>query len=86
MIPLPNIPNFDAPEKPEDDIVLKPVHIIRQDGSNEIAYVQDLARHAEVHSTTHRLHKQLTIVYLVVGTAALMLSAYATVKMLRQKN
>lgn len=86
MIGLPNIPNFDAPEKPEDDIVLKPVHIVRQDGSNEIAYVQDLSSQAEAHTTTHKLHKHLTIVYLIVGTLALVLSAYATVKMMKQKN
>ena len=80
MIYLPNIPNMDAPEKPEDEITLRPVRIVHEDGTNAMAYVQDLTTHADLHRKSHRLHKRLTIIYLAVGTVALALSAYATIK------
>lgn len=81
-----NIPRWDAPSTPgEDEITLKPVNIIHASGQQETAYVQDLSVHAQAHTTTHKLHKHLTLVYLGVGILALTLSAWATVKMMHKK-
>ncbi len=84
MVNLPNIPNFEAPDKPQDDIVLKPVRIVHTNGLSETAYVQDLTQQSEIHTTHHKAHKYLVIIYLSVGTLALALSAYGTVKMLQK--
>jgi hypothetical protein len=80
-----NIPNFEGPDKPQDDIVLKPVRIVHTNGQIETAYVQDLTQQSEIHTTHHHVHKHLVIIYLTVGTLALALSAYATMKMLKKK-
>ena len=82
MFNLPSIPNFDPPEEPVQQIVLKPANIVHTDGTAEKVYVQDLGTQHKEHQKHAVLHKRLTIIYLLVGTVALALSAYATVKML----
>lgn len=81
---IPVIPNVDAPDKPEE-ITLKPALIMHADGSQETVYIQDIEEPLKQHLSAHKVHKHLTIIYLVVGTIALTLSVVATIITIKNK-
>ena len=78
------MPNIDMPQPSDNNIILKPAQIILSDGSTQMAYVQDLSTANADQGKHLKLHKRLTILYLIVGTAALSLSIYVTIKMLHK--
>jgi len=69
-------------------MVLTAVQLVHADGNTETAYVQLPATPAPAKAPAHqKIHSHMIIIYLAVGTLALSLSAYGTIKMLsKNKN
>lgn len=65
----------------ETPIRIKPVLITRPDGSTETVYISDDAT-----TKNWNIHNHLTVIYLIVGTVSLALTAYVTYLHLKQRS
>lgn len=83
MILLPALSGLNSGEG--QNISLQPVPVTHPDGSTGTAYVSQPDTAAKQNSA-NKLHKHLIVVYLLVGTISLALSAYATLRLLHKKN
>lgn len=70
-----------ASEKP---VVLQRATVLHFDGATEPVLVQQPAPPASSPGMPATLHRHLVITYLLVGTIALALSAWATIKILQK--
>lgn len=65
-----------------DSIQLLPATIMHQDGSQETIYIENIANKKQKHFFTH-----VQMTYIMVGTLALLMSAYFTyLQLKRMKN
>lgn len=70
-------------------IVLRPVVIMHSDGTSETVYIQNTALDpavAKEHARNKKLHRQLSMIYIAIGTVALSLTAVATIIHLRKSH
>jgi hypothetical protein len=70
-------------------IILRPVQIVHADGSAETVYIDSSAvskQGQSEHDKNRKLHRQLSIVYIIIGTVALSLTAIATIIHLRKNH
>jgi hypothetical protein len=68
----------------DNGIMVKPVKIVRQDGTIETVYM-DATIMTSKQPWSQRAHYHVTMVYMLVSTAALLLTAYLTYVHIKNK-
>ena len=88
VLPIASAQASGQESNPEAGMVLRAVQLVHSDGTSETAYIQLPAAASATKAPAHqKVHSHMILIYLAVGTIALSLSAYATIKMLsKNKN